>query len=379
MSTDTTMAEPLPIDLPPVAQAYLDAIASRLVGLDPTERTEMLADVREHLVELSAEPDVDLATTLGPPETYATELLGSAGLTSATEPSNPPTLAKFQRAFDGATAWVRQFRDDNPEVVPIWWALRGWLGAHLVAIPLGSGGIPTIIPRPFGSALAGCVLTLAAVAASIKWGRRTRDAGAAPRRSLIIASMLFGAVCVALGLTLIGANAPVQYIEGDTVGYGTGCLTRADGSAVQNLFPYDQMGKPLNRVLLYDERGQPLNDLCVEDWDADGNPIVTNYERDVNGAVVPQVFPRERRRVTDSDAQRWSETEPSDRDPNVGTRVPPPAIVVPSLAAPTTTTASTTTASTTAAPANAPAAPPTTATTPAPDGSAAAPPALPNN
>lgn len=63
------------------AERYLKEVAPHLVEMPEEERTELLDDLAQHLREIAAEEGPPLRERLGPPETYAAELLASAGVT----------------------------------------------------------------------------------------------------------------------------------------------------------------------------------------------------------------------------------------------------------------------------------------------------------
>lgn len=56
---------------------YAAAVRAALGGLDPRAAAHLLDDLEEHLAEVAAESDVALAERLGPPESYAAELLAA--------------------------------------------------------------------------------------------------------------------------------------------------------------------------------------------------------------------------------------------------------------------------------------------------------------
>jgi len=65
---------------------YAAQVSAALARLDPEARARLLDDLEEHLDEVAAESDVPLEERLGPPESYAAELL-AAYRAGAVEPA----------------------------------------------------------------------------------------------------------------------------------------------------------------------------------------------------------------------------------------------------------------------------------------------------
>lgn len=132
--------------LGPTVRAYLDEVAASLRDLDPTERGELLDEVREHLVSVGGEiGSVELrrdalVARLGPPSSYAAELRSAAGLGFASDRRNAEVgneslwqAALRIRGVAATWAYLRRLE-------PAWWAVRGYLIAGtlipwLVAVP----------------------------------------------------------------------------------------------------------------------------------------------------------------------------------------------------------------------------------------------------
>jgi len=68
---------------------YAAAVRAALGGLDPRAAAHLLDDLEEHLAEVAAESDVPLAERLGPPESYAAELLAAYASGGAPVRSRP--------------------------------------------------------------------------------------------------------------------------------------------------------------------------------------------------------------------------------------------------------------------------------------------------
>ena len=131
-----------------------------------------------------------------------------------------------------------------------------------------------------------------------------------------------------------------QYVYVDSVGRfePNGVLQRGDGSPVSNIWAYDADGNPVD-VFLFDQNGRPIDDVGFDGYDdRTGDQLQSTPRRGVNGAPIPNLFPREQR-----------------RSGRFGEQVDPvPAVSTPRLESSTTTTEAPTTTST------APAGPPST-------------------
>ena len=105
---------------------YAWAVRAALVGLDPRPAAHLLDELEEHLAEVAAESDVPLAERLGPPESYAAELLAAYASGGAPVRSRPArrrrlavvaSAAVLLLAAVGFAAWQLAAR---PEKVNPW-------------------------------------------------------------------------------------------------------------------------------------------------------------------------------------------------------------------------------------------------------------------
>jgi hypothetical protein len=300
------------------AAPYLAAVAEALAGLREAERQELLDDLAEHLAELAS--DEDAAERLGTPAAYAAEFVASAGIeVPAPAPSRPPTLTgrlatagdRFRRS--PVTAAVHAFL---PELRPGWWVLRAWAGLAILAAVASDDRSIFPIPDPVGNGFVALVALAAAVVGSVHVGRHGGGGGDRVLTAL-------GMVGVAIALTQGGNH--VEYVYDGGFGHDDGSLVGPQGQYIQNIWPYDGEGNPLEGVLLFDQ---------------DGNPISVGDQGATSGVVIPGLFPQ---------AQTTYEY-----DPVTGAERQAPAtapvVQVPQLPGTSTTSTSTTTTSTTAPP-----------------------------
>lgn len=326
------------------ARAYYDAVAARLGNVDVSERHDLLSDLAEHLTELSSEPGVDLSKALGAPEAYAAELLGSAGISPTERPGGPGLAGhinqRWSRLRSQLTGDINQRRsslrsryDDflanNPEARPIGWFLRGWA----IAVVLGGilGGDIEAIPEPFDSPFVGLFLLAGCIAWSVHWGRthaNIRDRATV----LVAATTAFCALIAFFGIAGASNSSPTYvYMDGPGMTGPPGCLTRADGRPIQNIYAYDEAGDLLESALLFDDQGRPFDDLCPEDYDDQGRQLTTEYRTDLNGATVANVFPRTQYWVEDTNRDGYIDPATEGKSEAARTPVRPPAVVIPRL------------------------------------------------
>ena len=304
------------LEKPAAADPYLAAVATALAGVPEAERHELLDDLADHLAELAADEDGDLAERLGAPEAYAAEFVASAGI--EVPPAGPPPApslggraAALTERLRGSPA-VAAVQAFLPELRPGWWVLRAWAGLAILAVVAGDERSVFPIPDPVGNGFVAVLALAAAVAGSVHVGRR----GGLGDHVLTAV----GLVGVAVALT---AGPPRTEYVYDSYGQPFGVLTGPDGQYIQNIWPYDGEGNPIDGVFLFDQ---------------DGNPITVG-DQPAGGVVVPGLFPQPQ--VTSSN------------DPATGAerQVPAtaPVVQIPRLPD-TTTTTSTSTTSTVPAP-----------------------------
>ena len=237
---------------------YATAVRAACADLPGPDRELLLEDLEDHLQEVAAEAGGPLSERLGRPEAYAAELRASAGLPApgagaAVRHRRPLRDSRAARRLAGLGAAVaghpagRAVAGFLPELRPAWWVLRGYLAVQALAValtPLFSGvGLTFPLPALFGSRLLGLLATVAAVAGSVRLGRR--GPGGAGRRVLLIASNAVLAVLAVAMLVELGANeANADLYHPDPVLTYAGPVSglRSDGKEISNIFPLDGNG-----------------------------------------------------------------------------------------------------------------------------------------
>ncbi len=283
--------------LTPEAQAYLDGVAVHLADLQVEDRTDLLEELEAHLAELSSEGDAPLVSRLGAPGDYAAELRAAAGLPAAATRSG----AAVGQLLGQVLAHVQRLRR-RPSVIgaattavalkPVWWLVRSWVLAALVARVLTAGpwssGYPfvPVIGSPFGGLLA----ILALLALSVRLDRRSSDV----RTTWALAAVDVVAL-VALLPALSSAHSSnwqsianavdIQSSAAATASPGQGAEgVYSGGKQIWNVYPYDDQGRLLHDVRLYDQDGGPIGLGLAYD-------ATKKQTLDVAGRPVDNAFP----------------------------------------------------------------------------------------
>lgn len=279
--------------------AYMDALAEHLADLPEAERDELMEDLAQHLQEVAAEADGDLAEKLGTPQAYAEELRASAGIPPRAE---APTgrWARLQataplRALRALTAssTMRSLRAFLPELRPGWWVLRGYLIVGGLALypfaSISSENFP--VPSVSGSRLVGAIAVALSIWASIRLGRAPRHGAT---RWLGIA-----ATVLAVGLAWDAVanfgyrGTQIQYVADPGPSY----LHHGDGAAIANFCPYGADGKLLSGVLLFDQDGRAIVDTA---------PMTREgYEIRRGQPSIPNAYPQDLSVPTFDGSYRW--------------------------------------------------------------------------
>jgi hypothetical protein len=234
--------------------AYVDAVATALdrSGVSDPERQELLDDLTGHLAELEAEDDDALTAQLGPPADYAAELLTSAGIVvELAAEAEPEPLWRQARAAGRRMVANPRFaaaRTFLPELRPGWWVLRAW--AILVLITAGTSDHRDMypLPEPVANPFLSLVLLVGGAVASVRLGRRR---GWLDRLVTVV-----GVIGVLVALA--NGSPRTEYVFDGDHGPFTGLLVTPEGTVVENIWPYDADGNPLDGVLLFDQYGQPI-------------------------------------------------------------------------------------------------------------------------
>ncbi|MDG4789768.1 hypothetical protein O7626_28235 [Micromonospora sp. WMMD1102] len=240
---------------------YVGQVRAALADLPPPVRDELLEDLPEHLAEVAAEAEGSLYERLGPPEAYAMELRGAAGVTpppAATVNLDQRIGAAVRRGRDrlraadtrlGPVLGYSRLSDFLRLLRPAWWVLRGYLAAMLITVLL-TGTSFGLLPRLGGSSLAALLLLAATITGSVWLGRRTDRMGRRPKLVLGVSAVLlvlFGlAGFVELDSRAGGTSVPYEQVYTDQY------------SGVQDVYVYDSEGRLLEGVRLFDQNGEPI-------------------------------------------------------------------------------------------------------------------------
>ncbi|MFI5926781.1 HAAS signaling domain-containing protein [Micromonospora sp. NPDC051543] len=261
---------------------YVARVRAALADLPPDRRTELTEDLADHLTEVAAEAEGTLVERLGEPETYAAELRAAAGVGEGGGRNLDQRVATAVvrvrgrlRALDSrlgpplgyatASEFLRLLR-------PAWWVLRGYLAAMLLTV-ISTGGSFGVLPRFGGELLAGLIMLVGFVLASIWLGRRSAQLTRWPRSAVQIGS----AVLVVFALSaLLQAEDRMRY--GD-YGYEP---TSVDNpyDRIRDVFVYDSEGRLVENARLFDQDGNPIRlgyPDCEGRVDEYGNPLLRPY------------------------------------------------------------------------------------------------------
>ncbi|MFF5177496.1 hypothetical protein ACFY2Q_05655 [Micromonospora sp. NPDC000316] len=280
---------------------YVARVRAALADLPPGQRDELTEDLPDHLTEVAAESEGTLVERLGEPEAYAAELRAAAGLGAGRgrnlDQRVTTALARVRgqlRAIDtriGPALGYETASDFFRLLRPAWWVLRGYLAAMLLTAMTTSGTFG-LLPRFGGELLAGLIMLVGLVLASIWLGRRAGQLSRWPRSALQVGS----AVLVFFALSaLIQTEDRMRY--GD-YGYDP---TSVDSqySQIRDVFVYDSEGRLVQNARLFDQNGNPIRlgyPDCERHVDEYGNPLLQTYpycpdnapfDRRAPGAAVP--------------------------------------------------------------------------------------------
>ena len=282
---------------------YATAVRAAFADLPGPDRELLLEDLEDHLQEVAAEAGGPLEERLGRPEAYAAELRASAGL-PATVPGSRGETGPWLRRTWGAQQlgrlWSavsthpagRSILDFLPALRPAWWVLRGYLAVQAAAVAtsllLRGDGLSFPVPTLLGSQVLGLLATVAAVAGSVRLGRK--GPGELRWHALTVlgnTALALFAVFVLLELGSSEANDDRYQPEYVTSYSGPMDGLRSDGKEISNIFPFDADGKPLRDVYLIDQDGDPV---VANNYD---NPQL-EMERplDRNGSEVVNRYPQ---------------------------------------------------------------------------------------
>jgi hypothetical protein len=261
---------------------YVTRVRAALADLPPTQRDELTEDLADHLAEVAAESEGTLVERLGEPETYAAELRAAAGAAPGggrnLDQRVASAVARLRarlRAWDtrlGPPLGYATASDFLRLLRPGWWVLRGYLAAMLVTV-ITTGGSFGLLPRFGGELLAGMIMLIGFVLASIWIGRSSGRLTRWPRSAVQVGSVVLVVFAFA---ALIQAEDRMRY--GD---YGID-QTSSNGpyDHVQDVFVYDSEGRLVENARLFDQNGNPIRlgyPDCEGRVDEYGNPLLRPY------------------------------------------------------------------------------------------------------
>lgn len=250
---------------------FAASVRSKLKGLSAAEIAELTEGLEADLSAQASEQGT--AFTLPDPAAYATELRAAAGLASG-EKRSPfawlDTLGSrvlryiVQRpTFNTIFEFFRLFQ-------PIWWLGRAYFAFIIVDTFLfkGNGFIP-------GGIAEWCVLVVFAFV-SVQLGRGAFRLNTAMKRTVVSLNLFAIAITPLLGygLLLTARDMVIAYQQPPMDWQPTQGL-KLNGTQVDNIFVYDENGKPLKDVQLFMQNGDPLTTVYNTE---DGYPWFQNGE-----------------------------------------------------------------------------------------------------
>lgn len=251
----------------PEIAKFAAAVRDALADLPDEERDELTEGLEADLSESLAE---DLRRTLPDPVAYAAELRAAAGLPARARKHG--TFVGLAGGWHDTVADVRTAIRRNPSaraaldfatsLRPVWWVLRAWLAAWLVAAFFG-------MESGYGFAGAWWVVCVAFIVISVQWGR-DRWSGKGIRTLVVL-----GNVVAVLALLPVMAAADDGGQDAYAAGFDDGSTSPVDQASVEGL---SFNGHLLENIYAYDAAGKPLHDVQL--FDVDGHPLETNRDLD---------------------------------------------------------------------------------------------------
>lgn len=240
-------------------ETYFEGVHDALIDLPQEVRDELLEELPDHLAEVAAEEGGTLVERLGEPAAYAAELRAAAGLEPATElDSSVPWSHRLDRLRDLAQrvnvqgaklVGYERLTDLARALQPGWWLARGWIVAQLLTGTRSRDTWHGFIPSIGNNSVAGFVLLLVVLAASIWIGTRCRGWSRWPR---LVSALL------SVGLALWGMQVLMRNVGGTVFQYSSYGTATNPLDQVQDVYVYDQNGQPVPNARLYDQNGQPI-------------------------------------------------------------------------------------------------------------------------
>lgn len=323
---------------PEIAE-FAQGVRAALADLPAEEVDDLTEGLEADLAEAYAE---DLQRELPDPAAYATELRAAAGLPMRTKAPKSGVLSGLVQGWKDTKADIGIAIRRNPALAsaldfleairPIWWIVRAWLAAWIVAAFFG-------FQRGYWFDGVWWIVFAAFVIVSVQWGRGRWHGNGVP------ALIAVGNVVAVVALLPVLAAADDSGAGSYSTGYEDAVMSMQDqgvgeglsfnGEPLNNIFAYDASGKLLQNVQLFDSQGRPLAPHPLDDpngdrcADADCSAIV-QPRRLETGALAYNVFP-----LGNVDAQWDEQTGETLPKPGASVVVPKaPYIKVPAVQAP---------------------------------------------
>ncbi|MFG2047099.1 HAAS signaling domain-containing protein [Micromonospora sp. NPDC048935] len=261
---------------------YVARVRAALADLPATQRDELTEDLADHLTEVAAEAEGTLVERLGEPETYAAELRAAAGAAPGGGGRNldqrvAAALVRVRsrlRAVDtqfGPPLGYAHASDFLRLLRPGWWVLRGYLAAMLVTV-ISTGGSFGLLPRFGGELLAGLIMLVGFVLASIWLGRRSAQLTRWPRSAVQVGSAVLVVFALVGLVDAEGRHANDYYYDQTSVD--------SQYSRVRDVFVYDSEGRLVENARLFDQDGNPIRlgyPDCASSVNDYGAPLLRPY------------------------------------------------------------------------------------------------------
>ncbi|TQJ20401.1 putative membrane protein [Micromonospora sp. A202] len=262
---------------------YVARVRAALADLPPTQRDELTEDLADHLTEVAAEAEGTLVERLGEPETYAAELRAAAGAAAGGGGRNLDQrvaaalvgVRSRLRAVDtrlGPPLGYETASDFLRLLRPGWWVLRGYLAAMLVTVISNGGNYYNLLPRFGGELLAGLIMLVGFVLASIWIGRRSARLTRWPRSAVQVGSAVLAVFALAALVNTEDRLGRDYYYDQTSVDSQYG--------QIRDVFVYDSEGRLVENARLFDQNGNPIRlgyPDCGGRIDEYGNPLLRPY------------------------------------------------------------------------------------------------------
>ncbi|MET7945736.1 hypothetical protein [Micromonospora sp. NPDC005324] len=261
---------------------YVARVRAALADLPPGQRDELTEDLADHLTEVAAESEGTLVERLGEPETYAAELRAAAGAAPGSGRNLDQRVASAVarvrgrlRAMDtrlGPPLGYATASDFLQLLRPGWWVLRGYLAAMLVTV-ISTGGSFGLLPRFGGELLAGMIMLVGFVLASIWIGHRSGRLTRWPRSAVQVGSTVLVVFALAALVNAEDGRNNDYYYDQTSVD--------SQYSQVRDVFVYDGEGRLVENARLFDQNGNPIrlgyHPDCPSPLDVYGQPLLRAY------------------------------------------------------------------------------------------------------